>query len=111
METTRQQIQQNLGATVEAVASLEGYVRWLYIGALQDGSKIIDHSNVTDNEEATATYRNLPGKLSVSNDDYCIANNEFMCQRRCAMGKFLRMARAQQTKLNSTSSGGVHDTH
>ena len=110
MVATCQRISLDLGVSVEAVARVKGYARWVYVGALLGGSNIIDHNNVTGKEEAMATYMNMRGQLSVSHDDYCRANEEFTCRRRCAMGKLLRNARAEQTTINSASSGHAQGT-
>ena len=110
MVATYQQISQNLGVSVEAVARVKGCARWVCVGALLDGSDIIDHNNVTCKEEAMTTYMNVRGQLSVSHDNYCRASEEFMCRRSCAMSKFLRNTRAEQTTINYASSGRAQGT-
>ena len=87
---------------------ITGYARWVYIGALQDGSNIIDHNKVAGNLEAMTTYMKVRSQLSVSHQDYCLAMNEFMHRRGCYMTKFLRSVRVQKNKINSASSGGRH---
>ena len=96
MVATCQQISQNVGVSVEAMARVKGYAGWVYVGALLDGSNMIDHNNVTGKEEAMTTHMNERGQLLVSHHDYCRANEQFMCRRRCTMSKFLRNARAEQ---------------
>ena len=85
-------------------SKIKGYARWFYLGALQDGTTIIDHSNVVGKEEAIATYVRVRSQLSISHDGCCAGNNEFMCHRRCAMTEFLKNAKEEQTKINSASS-------
>ena len=77
---------------------MKGYARWIYLGALQGGTNIIDHNNVTGQAEAMSTYMRVRSQLSVNHDEYCVGNNEFMCHRRYAMAKFLKNAKAEQTK-------------
>ena len=107
MVATCQQNSQNSGVSVEAVARVKGCARLDYVGALLGGSNISDHSNVTGKEEAMATYINVRGQLSINHHDYCHADEGFICRRICAMSKFSRNARAEQTTVNSASSGGA----
>jgi hypothetical protein len=110
MQATCNQIHQEVGYTVQARPRITGYARWLYIGSLQEGSNIIDHNNVAGKEEAMTTYMKVRSQLTVSHQEYCLAMNEFMQQRGCHMTKFLKIARAGQTKINAASSGGGHGT-
>ena len=84
---------------------MNNYARWVYVGALLDGSNIINHNNVTGKEEAMTTCKNVRDQLLVSHHDYCRAKEEFMCRRRYPMSRFFRNVRAGQKTINSASSG------
>ena len=105
MQATCRQISRDVGDALQAVSRLKGYARWLYIGSLQEGSNVVDHNDATGKEEAMTTYMKVRSQLSVSHQDYCMAMKESMQQRGCQMINFLKIARAEQTKMNAASNG------
>ena len=54
---------------------IAGHARWVCIGALQDGSNIIDHNNMTGKEEAMTTYMEVRSQLTISHQYYCLVMN------------------------------------